>query len=708
MRIALLTHDLPPRARTGVETHVAALAAALGGRGFEVLVIAPRAPARPPAGRLDTLPHLAERCEAREGYRVHWLQLAREPADAGERLDPPGVAEAVGELLDRERPDLAHVHHLAGLGAGVLDELARRRIPTVFTAHDHWAVCHRHVLLRPDLERCTAPGVARACARCDRAEAFLNGLPGLGDYQAGVFAESLEPGDRRRLADRLGDGARTAHGPGLEAVPAGAREQAERTAALVTRRGLAGRRRRLLARIDRALAPTRMLADELEQAGVPAGRIAVSPYGVERELLEALPRPAFERVGPDRPLRFGFVGGLSKHKGAHVLLEAFAARRVPATLELFGESTDAPHVARLAGLARISGARLRGGFDAGALPSVLDSIDVLCVPSIWGENAPFVIREAFAAGRPVIASRLGALEESVRDGVDGLLVPPGDAEAWREALDGLAAEPARAASLAAGVRAPRSLGDQVDELAELYRELVGVRAAVRAGQAADAGAGLPHLAEAEARWREVRAETLDALRARALYGLERLTAGLRKSGALEERAEARKHWPTPTEGELQDRARDRRRELEWLRRQLRARDTERAGLAGEVDWLRGALTARAEECAWLRERAAGAERAAESLGAEVGWLRAGARDAEAEVRWLREQLAAREDELAWQRGVARDHAEARAWYRGLAERALGAGALGLHDPEPQANGRSARAEPEGRTELRARDEELRS
>ncbi|MCB9913645.1 MAG: glycosyltransferase [Planctomycetes bacterium] len=68
------------------------------------------------------------------------------------------------------------------------------------------------------------------------------------------------------------------------------------------------------------------------------------------------------------------------------------------------------------------------------MPALLAAADVVAVPSLWPENAPFVIREAFAAGRPVLASDTPALRESVSDGVDGRLLPQGDVAAWRAAL----------------------------------------------------------------------------------------------------------------------------------------------------------------------------------------------------------------------------------------------------------------------------------
>src|SRR5690606_15055908 len=97
--------------------------------------------------------------------------------------------------------------------------------------------------------------------------------------------------------------------------------------------------------------------------------------------------------------------------------------------------------------------------------------DVLAVPSRWRENTPFVVLEAHAAGIPVVASDVPGIAEIVRPGVDGLLVPPGDPVALREALRSLAVDPARRAALTGRARGGRSLLDNARDFARMYAEV---------------------------------------------------------------------------------------------------------------------------------------------------------------------------------------------------------------------------------------------
>ena len=77
----------------------------------------------------------------------------------------------------------------------------------------------------------------------------------------------------------------------------------------------------------------------------------------------------------------------------------------------------------------------RGPYGHEELAEAISSIDVLVVPSVWYENTPFVVLEAFATGRPVIASDLGGLSELVKDGVNGRTFRAGDPGAlMRESL----------------------------------------------------------------------------------------------------------------------------------------------------------------------------------------------------------------------------------------------------------------------------------
>ena len=173
------------------------------------------------------------------------------------------------------------------------------------------------------------------------------------------------------------------------------------------------------------------------------GHYRVIPNGVsvnpERAAIASL-RPMGDR------LRIVFVGQAVERKGLPLLLRAFEALRehIPTELTVIGPSPE--DLAPL--LMDSTGVRMLGKVSDEVKREELEAADVLCAPSLGGESFGMVLTEAFAAGTPVIASNIAGYRDVVRDGVDGVLVPPADPQAMAEALRDLYDEPARRAEMA--------------------------------------------------------------------------------------------------------------------------------------------------------------------------------------------------------------------------------------------------------------------
>jgi phosphatidyl-myo-inositol alpha-mannosyltransferase len=181
------------------------------------------------------------------------------------------------------------------------------------------------------------------------------------------------------------------------------------------------------------------------------GRYRIVPNGVEAPSAgERAPREPADR------LRIAFVGQAVERKGLPVLLRAFEAlreHRVPVELTVVGANVE--EVRPL--LLDDRGVTVLGRVDDAQKRRVLQTSDVLCAPSLGGESFGMVLTEAFAAGTPVVASEIAGYRDVVREGVDGLLVPRGDATALAEALRDLWLEPQRRVAMgqAAAVHAER-------------------------------------------------------------------------------------------------------------------------------------------------------------------------------------------------------------------------------------------------------------
>ncbi len=95
------------------------------------------------------------------------------------------------------------------------------------------------------------------------------------------------------------------------------------------------------------------------------------------------------------------------------------------------------------------------------------------VPSVWWENSPMVIQEAFMYGRPVICSGIGGMAEKVQDGVDGLHFRVEDARDLAAKLHRAASSPAQWKRLRANVRPVYSMAEAVEAHSSIYRSLLG-------------------------------------------------------------------------------------------------------------------------------------------------------------------------------------------------------------------------------------------
>jgi glycosyltransferase involved in cell wall biosynthesis len=158
-----------------------------------------------------------------------------------------------------------------------------------------------------------------------------------------------------------------------------------------------------------------------------------SKYGffekAERYVIPALSDVTHNgKVGKDRDkLDILFVGDISRHKGVHVLLDAFATLPEPnVRLHVVGQGPMVPQVLELAD--RDKRVNYHGYLPHGeALWDLYAGASLFVMPSIWLEPQGLVAAEAFAFGTPVIGSAIGGIPEVVRDGYNGLLFRPSDA-----------------------------------------------------------------------------------------------------------------------------------------------------------------------------------------------------------------------------------------------------------------------------------------
>jgi glycosyltransferase involved in cell wall biosynthesis len=388
MKICLVTNLYPPLVQGGAEIYVGRLARALAAEHQVVVVTS------------EPGFHLAPRREVEaEGivvYRLAPLNLAHLTD-----LYHPQVAAAMSEIIDREQPEVIHLHNWVGLSlAALLSSVPGNapHIPVAMTLHDYSLCCIYGDLRHPDGRGCNPRLPCRALSTLNQ---HLTGRVGLAISPS---AYTLE------------------------------RHQA----------------RGFFRRADRQVLPN----------GIEPFSPSSSGGGQGGGL-----KPTFDIL---------YMSRVQGSKGPDVLIRAFRRLTDPSLRLHIAGSGPALEVCRslAAGDPRI---RFYGFVEGAERIRLLSTADCLVLPSLWRENAPAGIQEAFQSGPVVIASRTGGIPEMVRDGVNGLLVEAGDEAGIAAAIERLHQSPELLAKLRASALETARLYDMrfhVAHIVEAYQRLL--------------------------------------------------------------------------------------------------------------------------------------------------------------------------------------------------------------------------------------------
>jgi glycosyltransferase involved in cell wall biosynthesis len=360
---------------------------------------------------------------------IPYLHLVNRPAHmlrpddpAAETLDT-GCEDAFLAVLERERPDVVHVHNLVGLCL-TLPRLARQRgVPVLMSLHNYWPLCPRVDLFQAEREAC--PGAAHAdCGAC------------------------------------LG-------------TSAPHRAYMARHAAAIA----------ALESCDRLLAVSTRVAEIYVEQGVDPALVRVQRIGSDAavRLWEGGGRERRSEPPPAEP-SFAFFGSRVPNKGPHVILRALALMRNAGgyRFRFFGASGGPAFDAELERLTRELGPRAanvstRGHYTQDELPGLLAAADVAVLTPQWEDNGPQTVFESLGAGLPVVGTAMGGVPDVVEDGRNGLLVPAADPGALAAALDLIVDDPSLVAELRRGIEPPLSMEAHAEDLEATYAEVLADR-----------------------------------------------------------------------------------------------------------------------------------------------------------------------------------------------------------------------------------------
>jgi glycosyltransferase involved in cell wall biosynthesis len=383
------------------------------------------------------------------GWRVRRFRSAPQSPSMLQELygaGDPEAAAAFGKILDDEHPDVVHMHAFTRAASIRLVRTSKRRgIPVFFTYHTPTVSCERGTLMLWGREVCDGVLNVRRCTRCvvasrgvgRTASVLLSHAPSW--LIDGITKVNLTGGLWTAL--RMRDLIRSRH----EAFHA------------------------LMREVDGIIVPREWVRSLLLRNGVPGSKIMLSQHGLQSSSDEREPIIDVAKT----PLRVAFLGRTDRVKGADILIKAIrSSPRLDIELDLYGVTQGTSDGVFWKTLQQLAAQDKRIRFlspvvNEGVV-SLLRGYHFLAVPSRWLETGPLVILEAFAAGTPVIGSKLGGIADLVRHEGNGLLVDAENIPAWAAALHRCAEDRGLLAKLRKGVDPPRSMMDVARDMAQLY------------------------------------------------------------------------------------------------------------------------------------------------------------------------------------------------------------------------------------------------
>lgn len=440
-RILFPIHGFPPHQVGGSEVYTAGLAEALS-KTDDVAVI------YPVVDRAKATISLNKKAKRDNFVRYEIVGNFSNPRrmfydiDSQERT---AFVAAFEQALADFSPEIVHFQHLLGYPAlEVLQKAAATSVPILFTMHDHWLICPAIHYLRSDEKPCIGPQHGLwTCAACLRNIPLDAVNRALSPLRAVGVLSALEKSPISRL-----------------------------DFGMFLQRDLV--MDQVLSYIDILVSPSQSLGQRIGAKKTHAAeKIRHIPYGHK-------PLPKCQQLSSNsdrsRPT-VGFIGTFTRGKGVHVLLAAAALLQSKApeiNVELHGYSPDATFQSAIEAQAtRLPNVRLLGPYQREDLPCIFQRFDCLVVPSIWYENSPLVISEAFLAGVPVITSRLGGMAEIVWGGEKGgILFEAGDPQSLTDAILRFFREPDLQETICDTIPPVVDFDQHVLELKRLYDEVI--------------------------------------------------------------------------------------------------------------------------------------------------------------------------------------------------------------------------------------------
>jgi glycosyltransferase involved in cell wall biosynthesis len=333
---------------------------------------------------------------------------------AGRLLYSKEAQKRLSTLIQQERPDIAHLHNIHHqISPSILPLLKKNKIPVVMTLHDYKLICPVYTLFRE----------GKICEDC-RGKKYFHCT--LNRCTKGSFAKSLLNSVEMYLHHSL---------------------------------------LHIYRHVDVFISPSGFLANKAAEMGFK------SPI---RRLPNFMEIKTYSYRSNWEEKAIAFFGRLSPEKGLPVLLQAVQGLDIEC--RIFGEGPECRLIEDMIRENGLQNIRIFGHVSREKLNEHLQKVMFVVLPSLWYENYPYAAAEAFAMGKPVVASRIGGLPELVQEDITGLTFEPGDPFDLRQKILHLLENSEKIPAMGKRARefAEDNLGPEAhyQELLNIYQELI--------------------------------------------------------------------------------------------------------------------------------------------------------------------------------------------------------------------------------------------
>jgi glycosyltransferase involved in cell wall biosynthesis len=334
------------------------------------------------------------------------------------------------KVLSEFRPDVVHLQHLLYASMNFPTILHRLGIPMVQTLHDYYLICPCFKLLDYRL---------RICEEVRPIRCFVSILSILHSFGRKHLVRKIVT-DFHYCANLF--------------------------------QHTAWKRKRFIKRnvfrhVDLFISPSEFLREKFIEYGLRPERIIYSGNGMNYELTEKYHRGKRNEI---EPMTFGYIGGHQVEKGVPLLIDAFNGIK-NARLFIYGSGKETEYKKMI----KSSNIFLKGRVEDHKKAEAFGQLDFLVVPSIWYENAPLTIHEAFMFKVPVLTSNIGGMAEAVKDGINGLhfrVADPGD---LRRKMEYCISHPEEVARMGQNTPRVKSIEENATEIEKIYSRLIPFR-----------------------------------------------------------------------------------------------------------------------------------------------------------------------------------------------------------------------------------------